>query len=366
MNRLTFGKTRPESASDNENEPRESTRFINIVEGLEPRVRLSSSVVVPEIAEKVEPGVQSGDLLAPYSVGLVVEDSSGLKFVWCFCNSGQKLPINIKKFFHIYKRRQRTLPLTLVASKAERPKRAEWREFHRDELNLPSELPADSPVCIMLRADDQGQFLVSVYICSDEYIDKHAEIIDDGILHTSADWQRYLVDPTKEPGLEPTTGVESTRSELLAALLATVSKGAAYEQQAAQLEGLIGGVRQQAAAHLLPALKDEMRRRDHATYDQKVELVAWVNTELRRFGMAIKHPKTGEAAILKPSPGNHPDVGSFELGGKDTEGRRTTFTTPDLDTLLGKLELMDAPPRREALAEWQATVGRDRRGAKRG
>ena len=83
----------------------------------------------------------------------------------------------------------------------------------------------------------------------------------------------------------------SKQQEYLDALLATVPKGAPYEVQATRLEGLISDVRQQAAARLLPALKDEMQRRPHVTYEQKIELVRWVNAELRRFDLAISVAK---------------------------------------------------------------------------
>ena len=119
-----------------------------------------------------------------------------------------------------------------------------------------------------------------------------------------------------------------------------------YEELSREVAAATSDFRQATVARLLPALKDEMKARPHDTYNQKVELVRWVNAELRRFDLAIKHPKTGQPAVLNPSPGNHPEIGSFELATKDAEGRRKTFTTPDLDTLLDKLELMDAsrPP----------------------
>jgi hypothetical protein len=146
----------------------------------------------------------------------------------------------------------------------------------------------------------------------------------------------------------------------------TVPKNASYDEQATQIEGLIGGVRQRAAARLLPPLKEEMRRRPHNTYDQKIEMVAWVNAELRRFNLAIKHPKTGLPATFKPKPGNDPEIGCFQLSSEDADGKEKTFTTPDLATLLDKLELIDAAARREALSEWREKVGRQHRGAKRG
>jgi hypothetical protein len=146
----------------------------------------------------------------------------------------------------------------------------------------------------------------------------------------------------------------------------TVAQDTGYVGLAKRIEEEIQAVRQRAAARFLPALKAEMQRRPHETYDQKIELVRWVNAELRRFNMAFKHPKTGQPAAFYPSPGNHPDIGAFQLDGKDAGGKRTTITTPDLAALLDKLELMDAPIPRNALSEWQDRVGRPGRAAKRG
>ena len=50
----------------------------------------------------------------------------------------------------------------------------------------------------------------------------------------------------------------SENQRFLAALLATVPPGAAYEEQARLLEELTHDVRRQVAARLLPALKDRI------------------------------------------------------------------------------------------------------------
>jgi hypothetical protein len=141
-----------------------------------------------------------------------------------------------------------------------------------------------------------------------------------------------------------------------------------YAALTRQLEQRNHAFRQQLAAELALALKEEMRRRPHDSYDEKVELVRWVNAELDRFSMAFKHDKTGEAASFKAKSfeTSHPEIGHFQLSSKDALGREKTTNTPNLDTLLSKLDLMDAPARREALAEWQAKVGRERRGANLG
>jgi carbon storage regulator len=170
----------------------------------------------------------------------------------------------------------------------------------------------------------------------------------------------YLLRDNKHPD---TRKPVPPKEEYVKALFADLPDG--YDDRAKELAAVNAAIRRELAEKLAPALKAKMQAMPHGTYDQKVELVREVNAELRQLDLAIKHPKTGQAAILKANTGNHPKIGSFELGSKDPEGGRKTFTTPDLATLLDKLELMDAPARREPLAEWQDKVGRKRRGVKR-
>ena len=177
---------------------------------------------------------------------------------------------------------------------------------------------------------------------------------------------REILDQQPEESISETSLPSVEQTGGLKAVLAAVPTDAPYEVQAGQLAGLNRGFRQELAKRLLPALKEEMQRQPHETYDQKIELVRWVNAELRRFDLAIRHPKTGQPAAFKPFLGNDPEIGAFRLEDKDADGTLKTFTTPHLATLLDKLELMESPPRREGLTEWQETVGRQRRGAKRG
>jgi hypothetical protein len=124
-----------------------------------------------------------------------------------------------------------------------------------------------------------------------------------------------------------------------------------YEVLAERLEEANRRFGEELAARLLPALKEEMRSEDrpHETYEQKIELVRWVNAELRRFNLAFRHPRTGKPAALKAQPGYHPDIGYFELRAKDADGRHRTFIARDLDTLLGNLVLVRRALPRQAV-----------------
>lgn len=146
--------------------------------------------------------------------------------------------------------------------------------------------------------------------------------------------------------------VRDKRPEYLAALLATVPQADGYAAQAQSLENLISDVRQQAAANLLPALKEEMQRRPHATHEDKKTLVKWTNAELRRFGLAIKSPKTGNASNFVTDKGNHPEEGRFQLRSEGEGGKVESFSTPKLSVLLDVLELIEAPQREEGLVNW--------------
>jgi hypothetical protein len=130
------------------------------------------------------------------------------------------------------------------------------------------------------------------------------------------------------------------------------SKDSPYELLAARLDEETRAFRQQVASTILPALKEEMLLRKHATYDDKRELVKWVNAELRRFDLTIKHPKTGNASSFVADTGNHPEEGRFQLRSEGEGGKAETFSTPKLSALLEVLELIAAPQRQEGLANW--------------
>jgi len=130
------------------------------------------------------------------------------------------------------------------------------------------------------------------------------------------------------------------------------SQDSPYELLAARLDEERRVFRQHVAAELLPALKDEMRFRPHATLEEKRELVRWTNGELRRFDFAIKHPKTGNASNFVADKGNHPEEGRFQLRSEGETRKVESFSTPHLETILEILELIAAPRREEGLGNW--------------
>lgn len=92
--------------------------------------------------------------------------------------------------------------------------------------------------------------------------------------------------------------------------------------------------REQIAAELEQPLNDEVSHRAHESYEQKKELAKWVNAELRRFGLAIKCPKTGRPAILIGHATGVPGVGRFHIEVLGEEGvAKRTYTGVQLPKL---------------------------------
>jgi hypothetical protein len=159
-----------------------------------------------------------------------------------------------------------------------------------------------------------------------------------------------LIDPPDYPPKEP--GRLDDAKPVRFDPLLTIPEVSGYEVLADRLEEETRTFRLQVANSLLPALKEELLLRKHATYDDKRELVKWVNAELRRFDLTIKHPKTGNASNFVAYTGNHPEVGRFQLRSEGEGGKVETFSTPKLSAVFEVLELIAAPQREEGLAKW--------------
>lgn len=116
---------------------------------------------------------------------------------------------------------------------------------------------------------------------------------------------------------------------------------AEYDARRRALAEVADGFRQQVAQ----ALEGEFNRRigelPQATYEDKKTVAKFVNAELRRFGLAIRSPRTGDPTLLQAYPGNHPDVGRYRLDYTDAEGHRhhaVSWTTlPRLELMLDNL-----------------------------
>lgn len=102
------------------------------------------------------------------------------------------------------------------------------------------------------------------------------------------------------------------------------------------------------AAAATPVLNAMLQQRDDGLLESRRKLCSWVNETLRMFGLAIRCPKTGVPSIVIANPRDQDDDrGRFRLEHRDEAGRvARTFSSVDTPAL----DLMEDPPRREALA----------------
>lgn len=95
-----------------------------------------------------------------------------------------------------------------------------------------------------------------------------------------------------------------------------------YEARRKHLIHLTDAVRQEIAAALEGPLNEHIAALPQGTYEEKKDLAKWVNAELRRFGLAIKAPKTGHPCLIVGTTGNRPEIGRFVFDYTDAQGQR--------------------------------------------
>jgi hypothetical protein len=117
-------------------------------------------------------------------------------------------------------------------------------------------------------------------------------------------------------------------SQEASALLKTTIGGitrtlpADYARRRESLVQLFDACRMEMAGALEPALNARVALMPHETYEDKKTVANYVNAELRRFGLAIRCPRTGLACSLRADPGRRPTIGQFQLDVVNEEGRR--------------------------------------------
>jgi hypothetical protein len=102
------------------------------------------------------------------------------------------------------------------------------------------------------------------------------------------------------------------------------------------------------AAAIAPRLGEHLQTMKSDSYEEKRDLAAWCNEEVRLLRLSICCPRTGREAILVADVrGPEDDTSRFRLQTTDERGRRTrTYSAAELPPL----ELMEDPPRREGRA----------------
>jgi hypothetical protein len=93
--------------------------------------------------------------------------------------------------------------------------------------------------------------------------------------------------------------------------------------------------RERLAARLQKPFNEFLRSLPHGTYREKRALCILANLVLRKFGLALRCPKTGRSSLLVANPGHHANVGRFQLVNQDQQGDRVrTISTPELPEVL--------------------------------
>lgn len=135
------------------------------------------------------------------------------------------------------------------------------------------------------------------------------------------------------------------REELIAALASTHG---GYLRAAQHLRNARQLFHEQVAIQVAPLLNKYLEKVPKSTLQEKQELAKWVNAELRSLGLAVRCPKTGQAAMLRADPGHDEEHGRFQIALISNDlARKRTVSSPELF----QLDLMANFERREPLAE---------------
>jgi len=139
----------------------------------------------------------------------------------------------------------------------------------------------------------------------------------------------------------------TTKADRLVKLL-TPANSEGYAAAAVRLRDARRLFHEIVAVQTTNPLNAAWQQTPHETLQEKQEAARWINAELRSLGIAIRGPKTGEAALIHADPVPYNHSGRFQVLLTSTDlGRKRTFSsaTPF------KVELIPHYERREPLAE---------------
>jgi hypothetical protein len=129
-----------------------------------------------------------------------------------------------------------------------------------------------------------------------------------------------------------------------------------YERQLELLAAENQSHRQGLARRFEPVLNAYLQTQAPENAGQKKELAQRVSADLKRLGLAIRHPETDQPCTLMTAAGKANRLGFFLL--KPKGARKAVAVRASLSDLL-PLQLMPDTPRREPLAEWRARGRKD-------
>lgn len=145
--------------------------------------------------------------------------------------------------------------------------------------------------------------------------------------------------------------VGATASAELQALMRSISAKlpAEFPARQATLLRLTDTFREELAAALQAPLNAHLASMPQENYEEKQALVLWLNAELRRFGLAVRCPKTGRASLLQVDIGRQPEKGRFQTDNVNGQGKRER---PLSFNELIPLELMPDDLSRASWGKW--------------
>ncbi len=136
--------------------------------------------------------------------------------------------------------------------------------------------------------------------------------------------QTQLIQRTMELG--------ETRIDALKKGLSSALKGLRRDDYAGNraLLANISDVTREAIAQAFESiLTEKAKSLPQQDYDRKKIVARFVNSELRRFGLAIRCPKTGAPAFLVAHPGGRPGIGRYHFEVTESGKPHRTVTTSD-------------------------------------
>jgi hypothetical protein len=133
--------------------------------------------------------------------------------------------------------------------------------------------------------------------------------------------------------------------KFVAAILraATAEAPRGHDDRFAALAAVDRVYRHELARLLAPIFHAAILKTPHDRIEEKKALARWTNDQLRRFGLAIKCPTSGQGAFLMTSPGYDPSVGRLMLFWVTNDGTQHRATFHPAST---QFRLMDDPSRR--------------------
>lgn len=148
--------------------------------------------------------------------------------------------------------------------------------------------------------------------------------------HASAliECKQFITYSTTRTKMEPDEDRLGTLEKGLASALKGL-RGGDYANQRALLVRISDATRAAIAKAFGPILTERAKAFPQQDYEDKKALARFINSELRRFGLAIKCPKTGMPAFLVAHPGGQPGIGRFHLEVTDSGKPRRTVTSSE-------------------------------------